>query len=243
MPVKIAPVLNRICVFVASQPSIFSHTLSLKSIGLWFSQVHMRSCDPAHRNTYIRVLPCACAGLMGITYPITPVIWNHSGSRLAHSFLPFNLCYRIQYTKSTQIPHQFSAACACSYIACTNVLFAESIRKTNSMAQSLYWNVSSCSADQEIPRFLCNSKVHYRVHKNKPLGPALNQLNPVHILKYCFCKTCFNIILRYIVILSLQICQRRVFINFSASHASYMPCPFHPPWFDHSKCKLWILIM
>jgi hypothetical protein len=40
------------------------------------------------------------------------------------------------------------------------------------------------------------TKSHYRVHKGTPLVSILRQINTHHILKPCFIKMHFNIILR-----------------------------------------------
>jgi len=48
------------------------------------------------------------------------------------------------------------------------------------MEQSPTWEANSHSANQEIPRFLCNPKVYDRVHKAPPLVPIPIQMNPVY---------------------------------------------------------------
>ena len=49
------------------------------------------------------------------------------------------------------------------------------------MVQSPSWEANWFAASQEIPRILCNPKVHYRTHKRPLPVPTLGQPNPVHI--------------------------------------------------------------
>lgn len=48
---------------------------------------------------------------------------------------------------------------------------------TNSTAHG-FWADYSRASDQEIPSLLCNTKVHFFVHKYQPLDPNLSQLKP-----------------------------------------------------------------
>ena len=65
---------------------------------------------------------------------------------------------------------------------------------TYSLQQSPSWEANGLSASQEIPRILCNPKVHYRIHNSPPPVPILSQLDSVHAPTYHFLKIYLNII-------------------------------------------------
>ena len=43
-----------------------------------------------------------------------------------------------------------------------------------------YWQVNRSSASQGIPCFVCNPKVHHRIHNSPPLLPILSHIDTVH---------------------------------------------------------------
>ena len=73
--------------------------------------------------------------------------------------------------------------------------FAITFQLASTYLLTFSWEANRFSASQEIPRILCNSKVHYRIHKSPPSVPILSQLDPVHIPTSHFLKIHLNIIL------------------------------------------------
>jgi len=56
------------------------------------------------------------------------------------------------------------------------------------MEHNPFWEANSTSGNQESPRVLWNSEVHYYVHKGLPLVPLLSQTQLVHTLSPYFPK-------------------------------------------------------
>jgi hypothetical protein len=113
---------------------------------------------------------------------------------------------------------------------------------TNSLERISPWEATSCSASQEIPHLLWNSKVHYSIHKSPPLVPILSHINPVHTLTSCFLKIHYSSIYAYVFqwgIFPSSFPTKIVVCISHLSHDCCMPNPTHYPWFDHSNNIWW----
>ena len=71
------------------------------------------------------------------------------------------------------------------------------LTKTNCMQQSHFWEASSSSASQDIPRVLKKTKIHCLTHNSPPIVSVLSYINPVHAFPSYFS--------RYILILSSRL--------------------------------------
>jgi hypothetical protein len=125
------------------------------------------------------------------------------------------------------LPHQQTG-----YLLTKGIKYMERTqKKTNSKQLSPSREAVSCSANQESPNIVYNSKVHYRVHKSHALVPILYQINPVRTN---------SPYLTSILILSsrsllLSGFTTNVLHEFFFSLSYHIPCPSHPPWLDHSN--------
>jgi hypothetical protein len=104
------------------------------------------------------------------------------------------------------------------------------------MELSPYWRAANSAATQEFPSILWNPKVHYRVHKSPPLSlswATLIQSHPISLRFILILSTPYAMV--YPVFSVLLAFPQMSYMHASSLHSCYMPCPPHPPRFDHSN--------
>jgi hypothetical protein len=104
------------------------------------------------------------------------------------------------------------------------------------MEEQISWEANSHSASREIPRLLCNTNVHNRVHKSPSLVSILSQMNPIHYTLY-FSKIHLNIVLpstpNFPKWLLFSRFSDKNFVSVSVpSHACYISRQSYTPWLD-----------
>ena len=112
------------------------------------------------------------------------------------------------------------------------------------MQQSPSWETKRFSASQEIPRILCNPKVHCRIHKCPRPVRILSQIDPVHTPTSHFLNIRLNTILAstpwsFKLSLFLRFPHQNSVYTSPLPCTCYMPRPLHSSPFYHPNNTGW----
>jgi hypothetical protein len=101
------------------------------------------------------------------------------------------------------------------------------------MELSPSWEAVNCAATQGFPNILWNPKFHYRAQKKSPPHQS-SPYYPFYLRSILTISTHLHLGIHSG--LSLWLSDQYPICIPLRPYPCYMPCPFHPPWLDHSKC-------
>ena len=110
------------------------------------------------------------------------------------------------------------------------------------MKKSLSWKAACSSATQEIAHILCSTKVDYHFDNNLPPVTVLRRLNPLMIILSFPLRSFLILVFLFNCNIHCHVCflakKNSVFMSL-LPNTCHMPCPSHPPWFDHPHNTGW----
>ena len=121
------------------------------------------------------------------------------------------------------------------------------------MEKSLSWKAACSSASQEIAHILCSTEVDYHFDNNLPPVTVLRHVNPLTIILSFPLRSFIILVFLFNCNIHCHVCvcpSRHLRWHFPAKtlyaclfsllpSKCHMPCPYHPPWFDHRHNTEW----